>query len=495
MAKIKLNSADRVFFRLVSEAAFANPFSCQRFKLDREILGVKKDCTWPGIVLDVIKRVHKGISVFDKHGPVRVQDFTAADQDLIKTVFYFDIFHKYVFQFDELIDQQITSGAESVKVVFAQQAIGDFLKRGFTRELAVRYFALFFQMRRAFYFIDKGLLGNCPCMKKLRENLWNHIFTCDIQLYEKSLWNRMEDFSTLLLGPTGSGKGAAATAIGRSGFIPFDVKKGAFVKSFTETFIAVNLTQYAQTLLESELFGHARGSFTGAVSAHEGLLALCGRHGSIFLDEIGDISQSVQIKLLKVLEERVFTPVGSHKQQDFHGRVIAATHRSLDVLRKHGSFRDDFYYRLCSDCIEVPSLRQRVQESDKELDILINHVVQWIIGQENSNLCSTVREVIDRRLGKDYLWPGNVRELAQCVRRVIIRKDYQAQSPSCTGGADMLLDQIRSGTIRADDLLSSYCTMLYQQFNTYEEVARRTGLDRRTVKRYVNLLQKIKGDM
>jgi len=488
MAKIRLSATDQTFFGLVSEAAFANPFGGRRIELDREILGGRKGGTWPEIVSDVSRHVRDRISVFDQNGPVRVQDFDEGSGRIIEAVFLFDIFHSYVQQFDELIDQQIRAGSDPADVTFAQETLGDFVRRGFSKELAKRYFSLFFQIRRAFYFIDRGLLGNCPSMKQLRENLWNHIFTCDIQLYEQTLWNRMEDFSTLLLGPTGCGKGAAAAAIGRSGFIPFDVPKNHFVKSFTDTFVAVNLTQYAETLLESELFGHTKGSFTGAVCAHEGVLSLCGKHGSVFLDEIGDISPAIQIKLLRVLEERLFAPVGSHTQHPFHGRVIGATHRSLDSLRQQARFRDDFYYRLCSDCIVLPSLQQRVQESSQELDILTQHVVQRIIGQPNEALCRTVREVIDRRLGPNYHWPGNVRELAQCVRRVIIKRDYQGQiAQSGSGPAEVLSDHLRNGTIRAEELLSRYCKMLYDRFGTYEEVARRADLDRRTAKRYVHL--------
>ncbi|MCP4453152.1 MAG: sigma-54-dependent Fis family transcriptional regulator, partial [Planctomycetes bacterium] len=245
----------------------------------------------------------------------------------------------------------------------------------------------------------------------------------------------------------------------------------------------------AETLLESELFGHTKGSFTGAISSHEGLLSLCGRHGSIFLDEIGDISPSIQIKLLKVLEERAFTAVGSHTVERFHGRVIAATHQPLDILRKQGTFRDDFYYRLCSDCIALPSLYQRVQESPEELDILIVHTVTWITGHRNEDLCQTVRQVIDTRLGRDYAWPGNVRELAQCIRRVIIKQDYQGNQPSqaAVPATDALADQMRAGRLRAEDLVAQYCQILYKRLGTYEEVARRTDLDRRTVKRYVGM--------
>jgi len=487
MERIEITSADRAFYTVVSEASFANPFGQRRQDLDQEILGLAK----PGkalVIQKVIERVRKKLAALDQGKTKCLQAFSDQDQAILGNVFLFDIFHSCIDDFDALIDDQATQGSGSVEVTFADQVIRQLMQRGLSQELAHRYFSLFYQMRRAFHFIDTGLLGECPCMRQLRENLWNHIFTSDIQLYETSLWNRMEDFSTLLIGPTGSGKGAAAAAIGRSGYIPFDVKLKSFAASFTDTFVSVNLTQYAETLLESELFGHTKGSFTGAVTSHDGLLSLCGRHGSIFLDEIGDISASIQIKLLKVLEERCFTPVGSHKVEHFHGRVIAATHQPLDLLRKQGTFRDDFYYRLCSDCIELPSLYQRVQESPVELDILIAHTVTWITGHRNTALCHRVRDVIDK-LGPDYTWPGNVRELAQCVRRVIIKQDYQGDqsSQAVSPAMDTLADQMRGGSLRAEDLVAQYCKMLYKRLGTYEEVARRTDLDRRTVKRYVGL--------
>ena len=486
MSKKNLTAADKEFFSLVFQATFVNPFSEQRVEIDRKISGDSRSTSWRDVVVEAVREVEKRIEKLDEGSPITIQDFKQADRELIEHVFLFDTYHKFTQRFDELIIKQIEAGEEPVVVDFAKEVLGLLSRRGFSGALANRYFSLFYQMRRAFHFIDRGLIGQSRSMRELRMNLWNNIFTHDIRHYERYLWDKMEDFSTLLWGPTGCGKGAAAGAIGRSGFIGFDEKKQTFAESFTETFIPINLSQYPETLLESELFGHTKGAFTGAVASHEGLFALCGPHGSIFLDEIGDISMQVQIKLLEILQERSFSAVGSHKKLHFRGRVIAATNKSIDQLRQEGKFRDDFYYRLCSDCIVVPSLQQRIQENPSELDELITHTVERVTGHKATEVINTVIEVIDKRLGRDYRWPGNVRELAQCIRRVIIKRDYlgdaSVQSQDMLG---KLFGGINSGTLNAQAVLAGYCAVLYKRYGTYEEVARRTKLDRRTVKKYI----------
>jgi hypothetical protein len=481
MKKISLSPEDRSFFSLVSKAAFINPFSKQRFELDLEIIGDKRRRPWRFVVPDVIKEVSGRISQLDKNGVVRVSDFEPADQKTAQDLFLFDVFHCFKDHFDEHIVRQSFRTDELLGVDFADDAIGMLKRRGFTHDTSVRFFSMFFQIRRAFYFIDRGLIGQSDAMRRLRCDLWNNIFTHDIAFYEQYLWDKMEDFSTLMLGPTGSGKGAAAAAIGRSGFIPYDVKKGRFAENFMAAFIPINLSQYPETLLESELFGHTKGSFTGAIAAHEGLFALCSSHGTVFLDEIGDVSEQVQIKLLRVLQERVFSPVGSHTNLKFHGRVIAATNKSIDDLRREGQFRDDFYYRMCSDTIVMPSLRERLDDDLGELDELINHTVGRIVGQNSPSLAETVREVIDTKLGKDYHWPGNVRELEQCVRRIIIKRDYTPQHLKAAENEGPF-----ETNPTAADLLAQYCRYLYDKHASYEKVARITDLDRRTVKKYID---------
>ena len=187
-----------------------------------------------------------------------------------------------------------------------------------------------------------------------------------------------------------------AAAIGRSGFIPFQEKNHSFTESFVAAFTEVNLSQYAQELIESELFGHRKGAFTGAMENHQGVLQRCSPCGAIFLDEIGDVSMPIQIKLLKVLQERKFYPVGSHQTERFSGRVIAATNQDLPRLRQEGAFRDDFYYRLSSDNIEIPPLRKRLAEYPGELTQLLSVVVHRIVNieEKDTDLVSQIEEYI-----------------------------------------------------------------------------------------------------
>jgi len=484
MAKRKLNDNDREFFSLVSRAAFANPFSLTRFEIDKAITQ-KTAKNWLEIRPEVISKVSGRIAELDKEKIADIRDFQKNDSLIIQHAFLFQEYHLVNEDFDKLIAKQVNS-EKPLDVPFAKELIDNLLARGFTKDEAKKYFAMFYQIRRAFYFIDKGLLGKCPSMTKLRVDLWNNIFTHDIFHYEKYLWDKMEDFSTLLLGPTGCGKGTAAAAIGRSGFIPFDEKKNVFAESFIQSFVPINLSQYAESLLESELFGHSKGAFTGAIADHKGIFAICSKHGSIFLDEIGEISTQVQIKLLQVLQEREFTPVGSHKKLHFNGRVIAATNQQIDKLRNEDKFRDDFYYRLCSDCIEVPSLQMRIHENPAELDELIAKVIEKITGQTSTELVKTVARVIDNNLSRDYHWPGNVRELEQCIRRVIIKQDYEGDKLNrSSAGGDTLAIDTHDGSMSATDVVKKYCRMLYERHGTYAMVAKKTGLDNRTVKKHL----------
>lgn len=484
--RLVLSEEERQFYGLVSRAAFTNPFSPDREEIDRHLTGLGPGTGREEQIQAAVRAVADRVEELEARGRSNPEDYGAPDRLLIRTAILFHIFHQHLDAFDALIKRQAEAGAEPCVVPFARSAVQSLTQRGFTQETAARYIGLFYQLRRAYFFIYRNLVGRSASMAELRLRLWQNLFTSDVQRYEAYLWDRMEDFSTLLLGETGAGKGAAAAAIGRSGYIPFDPGGGQFVESFAESFISTNLSQFSEALLESELFGHRKGAFTGAIDHHQGVLARCSRYGAIFLDEIGDVTMHAQLKLLKVLEEREFTPVGGHDPVRFDGRIIAATNQDVTILRDQGVFRDDFYYRLCSDAIVVPPLRRRFREDPRELPDMVGHLVARLVGAEDGTLTAQVCESLARSPGPDYAWPGNVRELEQAIRRVLLHGAYHGE-PTGSGGTlhQRLVQGMEEGSLAAQDLVAGYCSLLYRRHRNYVEVARMTGLDRRTVKKYI----------
>jgi DNA-binding NtrC family response regulator len=471
------------FLERVRRSAFANPFSETRDAADAALMDVEQGAPR---LNEVTERVSAFLARLREERRERSDAYGDEDRERLALAHLFDVFHGLADSLDALIRRQLGAGDASIPVPFAAAALKDLAARGFTEDAAVRYFAMFYQLRRAFHFIAASLTGGCPSMRQLRCSLWANVFTMDMPTYERHLLTRMEDFSTLLLGETGTGKGAAAAAIGRSGFIPFLPREGVFAESFTRSFLSIHLAQFPETLIESELFGHRKGAFTGAVESHEGVFSRCSPYGSIFLDEIADASVPVQIKLLKVLQERTFSPVGSHETKRFSGRVIAASNRSLTDLRRRGLFRDDFYYRLCSDTIVVPPLRQRVEERPEELSQLAGLILERLLGAPDAALAQRVVNVIRRDLGPAYAWPGNVRELEQRVRQVLLKSACDpAPEPEATDLGARLKHAIDNGAATAQELIADYCAVLHRRCGTYEEVARRAGLDRRTVRKHV----------
>ncbi len=473
----KLLNKEREFLKLVTEATFSNPFSPDRESVDQRITGMDSTKSREEVLERETLLTRQMLHDMDRPGRVRLEDFEGADRELMKYVFLFVIYHQWAKSFDMLIEGQKTADERSLPVGFAGEVLGELARRGFEKEESLRCFSMFYQLRRAFYLIDRMLIGPSRCMRRLRMHLWNHVFTQDLRRYERYLWDKMEDFSTLLEGPTGSGKGAAAAAIGRSGYIPFDVQKNSFSISFTQQLVEVNVAEFTPTLVESELFGHAKGAFTGAIADYGGVFGRCPRHGTIFLDELGEIRPTIQVKLLRVLQERRYRPVGSHRQQVFLGRVVGATNQPVEELRRRGRFRDDFYYRVCADCIQMPSLKERIEEDEGELESLVRHFVGQIVGESDEELSGRVLAVIGRRLGRGYGWPGNVRELAQCIRRVILHGDYE---PGVSGW-----DSRGAMEMSAAEVVRRHCRFLYERYGSYGAAARVAGVDRRTVKRYV----------
>ncbi len=345
--------------------------------------------------------------------------------------------------------------------------------------------ACFWQIQRAFNQIFHSIVGASMEAARLRASIWQSIFTHDMRRYRRTLYDKTGDFTTLVVGPSGTGKELVARAIALSQYIPFDVKKRAFAEDFAGGFFPLNLSALSPMLVESELFGHRRGAYTGAIEDRPGWLQTCPRYGTVFLDEIGELDPQIQVKLLRVLQTRTFQRLGDTRTLEFRGKIVAATNRDLPSQIRDGHFRRDLYYRLCSDIILTPSLRQQINDSPGELRTLVLFIARRLFEPEAESLTNEVMANIRLHLGADYPWAGNFRELEQCVRNVLIRGEYRP-SAELSDTSRSLNEAMAAGKLSADELLTQYCRHVYRLTGSYEGAARRLGLDRRTVKAKVS---------
>jgi DNA-binding NtrC family response regulator len=231
------------------------------------------------------------------------------------------------------------------------------------------------------------LVGTCPAMR---------------QVYKEIGLVAAQDFPVIITGESGTGKELVARAIhqhsGRAG----------------RPFLALNCAAIPEALLESELFGHEKGAFTGANGRRIGKFEQCDG-GTLFLDEIGDMPLGSQAKLLRVLQEQAFERVGSNETIRTDVRLLAATHRDLTAWSAEGKFRPDLYYRLSVFTIPLPPLRQRVED----LPALVQHYLRRFCGEMGREVREVDPEVL-KRLGS-YSWPGNVRELQSVLKQALLR--------------------------------------------------------------------------
>ncbi len=228
----------------------------------------------------------------------------------------------------------------------------------------------------------------------------------------RDVWKQIGAVSTtkapvLIAGESGTGKELVARAIHAAS----DASQAPGSKD--RPFVAVNCTALAPGVLESELFGHVKGAFTGAVADRPGRLELAGK-GTLFLDEIAEIPLDLQAKLLRVLQERTYERVGDAKTMHLEARVIAATHRDLASMVAKGTFREDLYYRLRVVEISLPPLRERASD--------IPILVEGLLAKINRDLAKDVRYVTPTALARlsAYAWPGNVRELENTLTRAVV---------------------------------------------------------------------------
>ena len=486
-----LSSVERSFLSAVSQLAYSNPFLPERAECERAALGrdyQEGEPVWSLPVGDPerpranVWRINERLAPLAEQvrtrlldaGQVRTPDLVLYEDAVIHL-----LYNRY---YPKFVGSNSGSGwrfyrdiLDDWKHFYPEQIIFP------SRHDPVHTFACYRQIQRAFEQIFNAIIGASLPAARLRAAIWQSIFTHDMRRYRRTLYQRMGDFTTLITGPSGSGKELAAQAVAKSRYVPFDDRNLSFATDAV-SFFPINISALSPTLVESELFGHRRGSFTGAIGDRKGWLEACPQLGSVFLDELGDLDPAIQVKLLRVIETRTFHLVGDTASRRFHGKLIAATNRDLAADIRSGRFREDLYYRLCSDQIATPSLAEQLADSPQVLRELVVHIARRIAGDEGEDLAGEVASWIEEHLEASYEWPGNYRELEQCVRNVLIRRDYRPSRSAPVDPVEQFTADLRAGRLTADQALSRYATIVYKQTGSYEETARRLEIDRRTVK-------------
>lgn len=248
--------------------------------------------------------------------------------------------------------------------------------------------------------IDEALAQSSPSVdESWRESIVTRS-PIMLRLLEQANMVAQSDVSVLINGQSGTGKEVLAQAI-----------HGASPRG-KKAFIAINCGALPEQLLESELFGHAKGAFTGAVSSREGLFQAA-TGGTLFLDEIGDMPLSLQVKLLRVLQERKVRPLGSNQDVDVDVRIISATHRDLPKAMEEGEFREDLFYRLNVVSLKLPTLSER----SEDIPLLANHLLRVAAQRHKPFVRSFSTDALKRLMAAS--WPGNVRQLVNVIEQCV----------------------------------------------------------------------------
>ncbi len=276
--------------------------------------------------------------------------------------------------------------------------------------------------------------------------------------------------NVLIMGESGSGKEVIARAIHSSG------------PRSTKPFVAINCTAIPEALLESELFGHAKGSFTGAIQKKKGLFEEA-NGGTLFLDEIGDMSPTLQAKLLRVLQEKKIRPVGDNQMVDVDVRIIAATHKDLKKAIQEGQFREDLFYRLSVIPIHVPPLRDR----QEDIPLLAEHFLKKFSAANGRNMKGFTKEALAKLLRLRF--EGNVRELENMVERAVVLAPTDWVDATDLPGTEVeSFDQFFRGATKDFPTISQleerYIRVVMDKMgNQKEKIAQVLGINRRTLYR------------
>jgi two-component system response regulator HydG len=275
----------------------------------------------------------------------------------------------------------------------------------------------------------------------------------------------------LITGETGVGKDLVARAIQQQSV------------QCEGPFITINCGALSETLLESELFGHERGAFTGAVKARRGRLEMANK-GTLFLDEVGEISSKMQVSLLRALEEKQFLRVGGTQPVRSEFRLICATHQDLPHLIRRGRFREDFYYRINVISLHIPPLRERVED----VPVLADHFLKQYVAETSKPLEGFTQRAIG--MLSAYHWPGNVRELRNVIERaVVIARGRMIGAKELTF-LDPGADTCNMGPLTLEDMEINHIRASLDTCNwNISRTAKQLGINRSTLTRKINRYQ------
>lgn len=499
----------------IAEIGYTNPFLPERIDLEKKALGkafvpfqpflqYRPDCSVADMFPNAPTLRHRSEQLLEKMRKKLIAQESATDRELevYENLALYQLYARYMSTILDLPPVRFRRRPED-DILDCYDAFSEDYQRflelperklpsNLNREFI---FAGLFQVERAFFHIFRYIVGASLAAARLRAAIWQSIFTHDMLRYQRSLYRYMGDVTTLITGPSGTGKELVAQSIAYSRFVEFDSKNRRFATNYADSLVSLNLMAIAPTLIESELFGHAKGAFTDAKTERQGYLdeARCPRWGTVLLDEIGELDAHIQVKLLRVLQNREFQRLGDPTTRKFVGKIIAATNRDLAAEMEAGRFREDFYYRLCADRIETPTLRGQLQESPEDITNFVRFIATRLLPElpeEAGRLTDEVVSWVHENLGADYPWPGNIRELEQCVRSIMVRGSYSpTKRRSSPEGSRVVkfLGAVKRGELTREELLTGYFSLVYSKSGSYRAAGRLLGIDWRTVKEVVDV--------
>lgn len=506
-----LSSREMKVAEAIGKIGYCNPFLPERLALERAALGTDFRCVDevinlpPGADMEMIFANFSGLReraelLVDKMRKALLAGTSLSENEVrvYQDVAIYLLYNRHMSYLDELASAPSDTRQKTSAWHDFQRDFDSYLRiPGLSLPShfeAGHCFAVFYQIQRAFNHIFAYIIGRSKPIAKLRDAVWESIFTHDMSRYTRAVYKSIGDIPTLITGKSGTGKELVAQAIGKSTYIPFNPDKSRFETDASSLLHAVNLSALSPGLIESELFGHRKGAFSGAISDREGWLETTGKYGTVFLDEIGELEHSIQVKLLRVLQSRGFSRVGETHQRQFRGKIVAATNRDLAQEMAAGRFREDLYYRLCADMIHTPTLKEQIVDCPDDLRLLAQFMAERVLPgleEESQALAAETVDWIINHLESNYAWPGNIRELEQCVRNVMIRKSYTPAKPDFKEAestpANRFAREIASGQFTLEQMTEHYVSMIYAaEGQHYGRAAKRLDMDWRTLKLKLN---------